>query len=432
VHRTSIAAACALLLTAASATPSASAQGITITSDRALDKLEAVAIFRDAMPTGVTVSRHGRIFVNFPRWGDKVPYTVGELKKGLTVPFPDAEINRQDDADAAHHFISVQSVVIDPDDRLWVLDTGSPLMQGTVPNGPKLVAIDLDTNKVLRTILLPPSVAGPRSYMNDVRFDLTVGASGFAYITDSSASGPNGIVVVDLATGHSWRKLDNHPSTRPDPDFIAIAEGEPMYQHQPGKPRTPFRIGADGIALSADGSRLFYCPLSGRKLYSVSTAALRNQHLTPAQVAATVRTVAPKGASDGLESDADGNVYAGDYETDSIHIIAPDGTLKLLTHDPTLLWPDTLSLADDGYLYVTSNQLERQPIFHDGSDFRVKPYLLFRVRVDARPVRLTHTPAKPAARQAIAGDGQNTKQDSKPETKPDPKPAPEGDTSQPH
>jgi sugar lactone lactonase YvrE len=389
VHVKYISAACATVAAALLLVPTATpAQGIRITSDKPLDKLEAVAIFRDAMPTGVTVSRQGRIFVNFPRWGDKVPFTVAEIKQGLPVAFPDAEINRQDEGDAAHHFLSVQSVVIDAEDRLWVLDTGSPLMKGTVPNGPKLVAIDLTTNKVIRTILLPPAVAGPKSYMNDVRFDLSVGTAGFAYITDSSSEGPNGIVVVDLATGHSWRKLDNHPSTRPEPDFIAIVEGQPMYKHEPGKPRTPFAAGADGIALSPDGSRLFYCPLSSRKLYSVSTAALRNEHLPAAQVAATVRLVAGKGASDGLESDMAGNVYAGDYETDSIHIVAPDGSLKLLTHDPTLLWPDTMSLADDGYLYVTSNQLERQAIFHDGSDFREKPYLLFRVKVDAKPVRL--------------------------------------------
>ena len=31
------------------------------------------------MPTGVTVAKGGRIFVNFPRWGDDVPFTVGEI-----------------------------------------------------------------------------------------------------------------------------------------------------------------------------------------------------------------------------------------------------------------------------------------------------------------------------------------------------------------
>ncbi len=57
-------------------------------------KLEAVAAFDGAMPTGVTVSRTGRMFVNFPRWGDPVEFTVAEVKDGKPVPFPNAEINR--------------------------------------------------------------------------------------------------------------------------------------------------------------------------------------------------------------------------------------------------------------------------------------------------------------------------------------------------
>ncbi len=47
-----------------------------------------------------------------------------------------------------------------------------------------------------------------------------------------------------------------------------------------------------------------------------------------------------------------------------------------------------LSLADDDYLYCTSNQLHVQVRPHQGQDLREKPYRLFRVRVDAHPVRL--------------------------------------------
>ncbi len=42
-----------------------------ITADQTLRKIETVAKFSDAMPTGVAVSAEGRIFVNYPRWGDK-------------------------------------------------------------------------------------------------------------------------------------------------------------------------------------------------------------------------------------------------------------------------------------------------------------------------------------------------------------------------
>ena len=43
-------------------------------TDESLGVLEAVAYFNGPMPTGVTVSHRGRIFVNFPKWGDDVQY----------------------------------------------------------------------------------------------------------------------------------------------------------------------------------------------------------------------------------------------------------------------------------------------------------------------------------------------------------------------
>lgn len=53
---------------------------------------EVVDLFFGAMPTGVTVSRHGRKFVCFPRLGDNVPFTVAELRDGKPVPYPNAEV----------------------------------------------------------------------------------------------------------------------------------------------------------------------------------------------------------------------------------------------------------------------------------------------------------------------------------------------------
>jgi sugar lactone lactonase YvrE len=120
----------------------------------------------------------------------------------------------------------------------------------------------------------------------------------------------------------------------------------------------------------------------------VSTAALRDRSMSDDQVAATFLTMVAKGPSDGLESEAAGNAYAGDYESNSIEKIAPDGKITTIVHDPRLLWPDTMSLADDGYLYVTANQLHRQPTMHDGQDLRHKPYVLFRIKTDSHRISL--------------------------------------------
>ena len=331
------------------------------------------------------------------------------------------------------HFVSVQSVVVDADDRLWALDTGAPLLKNIVPGGPKLVCIDLTTNKVVRTILLPPESAGINSYMNDVRFDLRVGEDGpqdpqtmigsrpapnpnapppdpsypiaertagsangsagsfrgTAYITDSSGEGPNAIVVVDLATGKSFRRLKQHVSTLGEPGFLMYAEGRPVYKTEPGKPAEPVLFAADSLAISADGDEIYYCPISSTKLYAASTKALRDRKQSDAQVASTVHIVTGKMPSDGLESDTAGNVYMTDPVTNSIHRFnTKTGLTETIVQDPRLLWPDTMSLAGDGYLYVTANQLHRQPTMHNGKDLRQKPYQLFRIKVDAQPIRL--------------------------------------------
>ena len=340
------------------------AQAPQLATDKTVGTLEVVATFNGPMPTGVTVARNNRIFVNFPRWGDDVPFTVAEMVNGKAVAYPNEAVNDwpgrnkpnpnafMDEAANQTHFVNVQSVVVDPANRLWVLDTGAPKLKNIVTGGPKLVCIDLATNKIVKTILLPPETAGTNSYMNDVRFDLTVGQHGAqdpqtmigshaapdankpapdpshpiaertpghdgpsadgifgtAYITDSSSMGPNAIIVVDLATGKSFRRLNQHISTQGEPGFVMFAEGQPVYQTDPGKPAEPNLFAADGIAISADGKELYYCPISGTKLYGVSTAMLRDRSKSDADVASTVRIVTGKMPSDGLESDQAGNI----------------------------------------------------------------------------------------------------------------------------
>lgn len=361
-------------------------------TDESLGALEPVAYFNGAMPTGVTVSHKGRIFVNFPKWGDDVSFTVAEIRKGETVAYPDESINQTNPADQAAALVSVQSVVVDPVDRLWILDTGSPLFQPTKYGGPKLVCVDLKTDQVIKKILFPQDVALPTTYLNDIRFDLRRGSEGMAFITDSAQKGSNGIIVVDLASEQSWRRLHDHPSVKPEglQTFLPIVEGRPFLEQQPdGSVKHGASMGSDGIAINADGTRLYYCPLGSRKLYSVDTNALSDQSLKEQEVGATVIDEGDRGgASDGLESDSAGNIYSTNYEHNAILRRSPDKRWETLTHEPRLLWPDTLSLATDGYLYVTANQLHRQARFHKGKDLRRKPYSLFRIRVDSQPVLL--------------------------------------------
>ena len=378
-----------LLSTVSFVSPAYSQSQQNLPQEKTVGRIESVASFYGAMPTGVTVSQGGRIFVNFPRWGDKVDYTVAEVRNGKTVAYPNAQINRPNTSNQSESFISVQSVVVDPQDRLWILDTGSIEFGPTSYGGPKLIGVDLKTNRIFKKILFPQEVALTTTYLNDIRFDLRRGKAGIAFITDSSSNGANGIIVVDLDSGKSWRKLNDHPSTKAEPNFLPLVEGQPVMNRPSDRPPTPLKIGSDGIAISADGERLFYCPLAGRRLYSVSVDALANEQLSDEQVAKTVVDEGDKGGgSDGLESDAENRVYLTNYEHNVILRRSPDGMYETIVHDPRVLWPDTLSVADDGYLYFIANQLHRQPQYQQGKDLREKPYSLFRTRIDAEPVLL--------------------------------------------
>ncbi len=351
--------------------------------------LQTVASFSGATPIGVTVSRTGRIFMSFPRAFDVGPYDVAEIKNGQPVPYPNAALNRLSSLPLGQRLFSVQGLTVDASDHLWLLDTGIYKTKPTSLGGPKLVCVDLQTNKVVKAIIFPRAVAGPNAYLNDVRVNLQIGTAGTAFITDSSEKGPNGLVVVDLATGASRRRLNNDPSTKAEPGFTPVVEGQPLLKRLPGKPPMHDKTGADGITLTPDGKYVYYCPNEGHHFYRVSAAALADAAQTDAQVKATVENLGDKSfASDGIEADSEGYIYLTDYEHNAVKRRSPTGQYETMVSGPNIIWPDSIAFGPDGYMYFTADQLNRQAKYHDGKDLRQKPIPLYRVDVGSQPVML--------------------------------------------
>ncbi|NBD28374.1 L-dopachrome tautomerase-related protein [Paenibacillus glycinis] len=348
-------------------------------------KIELVYTFHGPMPTGVSVSENGRIFICFPKWGDDVKFTVAEIVEGQLQPYPNLETNLITPLNITKSFISVQSVIADGRGTLWVLDTAAPNFSEPIKGGAKLVAVDLKTNTIRKVYSFDEDVVLPTTYLNDVRFDFRVGTSGYAYITDSSSKGPGAIIVVNLENGNAFRRLNGANSTSPDPYFLPKVEGEILMNRNTDGLTSPFRTASDGLAISPDGKMLFFCPLTSRHLYSISAEALRDRTIPDIKLSYDVKYWGEKGASDGMITDAKGNVYAGDYENDSIRKIWPNGIMETIAHDPRILWPDTFSIGPDHHLYVIVNQLHRQARFHYGKDLRQKPYSLLRIKIDELP-----------------------------------------------
>ena len=331
--------------------------------------LEEVANFPNQQVTGVTLSKGGRIFVNFPDWSHDHTISVAELIDGQPKAFPNEEWNKP--GPPATHFVCVQSVVVDGNDALWVLDPAAPKMQDPVPGGPKLIKIDLKANQVGQTIPFGEAIAPKKSYLNDVRIDTTTGT---AYITDS---GKGAIVVVDLKTGKARRLLDGHPSTQGEPGFKLVVDGRELIDQQK---KSPPQINADGIALDLKNDYLYYHALSGHTLYRLKGHYLRDASLSRGDLQSRVEKVAQTPPPDGMIEAPDGSIYLTDIEDSAIVRWNPAASeVSQVFQDKRLSWPDTLSWGPDGALYVTCSQIQNSPRFNGGADARTKPYRLFKV-----------------------------------------------------
>ena len=298
--------------------------------------------FYDQWPIGLSISSTNRTFVCYTR-GDYA-YTLGEVvNKTAEAPYPSAGLNLDPSAlsmtmngimfgsNNSTGLISVQALYITPasgnrSETLWVLDTGRPSITNSttgavtmpygVPGGPKLVGIDLSTDQVTDTYTFPSNVHYPDSYMNDLRFDfrpnVTSSGGGVAYIVDSSNEDRTGFIMLDLATGESWRRLTQDPSTLRVNRAVASYQNLVLYQTTPGMPVGNLQEGLDGEQLSIDGETMFYSPLDSDYLYSIPTSYLleRDSPLREQAAANNVHNLGQRGGmANGFEGDSNGLIY---------------------------------------------------------------------------------------------------------------------------
>lgn len=310
--------------------------------------------------TGVAVTPEGRVFANYPRWSPEVPMSVVEVQaNGTPAAYPDEAWNSwSPGADPAATFVCVQSVVADDRGFLWVLDPANAWFQGVVPGGAKLVQIDPASDEVMQTIFFDSDVAPAGSYLNDVRIDHRHGA---AYITDSGAGA---LIVVDLETRQSRRLLDDHPSTSAEDVVLTIGGSEWLLPNSAAP-----QVHSDGIAYDAANDAVYYQALTGRTLYRVAGAALRDPAVDDTALAASVETVAQSGSSDGLLWDRKDGVFISAIEEDAVKRWSPEGGVATIFADPRIAWPDSFALGPGGALYVTTSQIHRGP--NPGEPYRI-------------------------------------------------------------
>lgn len=397
-------------------TPASATDDQLLTDPVGIDPaLEIAHLYHAQWPTGIAVSSSGRKFSCYPAGldrdntndGTNQRFAVAELtSNNAETPYPNFRINNPPGGaidysktpavtkGLSEYFLGVQAVVVDYEDTLWVLDTGrattlNDIAAAASPGGTKLIVIDLATDQVTRTYIFAPDVALPFSYFDNVRIDLQ---NNFAFISDS-AGGQDAIIVLDLTSGDAWRTLQNDRSVSPTYGFVPFVWGDSQYQVTRDAAGTPdgatfINFGVGGIALSPTLDTLYYSKIAGRNLYAIPTALLRNRNTTQAELVAYVRDLGEKGFSEGMTTASDGRVYLGQAEQDGCAVYDPRTQLvELFVHDKRINFCYSFSVTVDGYIYFTVNQLNYSPLASFGQERRVRPFVLFRVKLPGDAVK---------------------------------------------
>lgn len=297
--------------------------------------MEQVTSFKGIQVTGITISEGGRMFVNFPRWRDRVAFSVAEvMNDGSHKQYPNKEMNLWENGQeiSSDKFICVQSVVAFAD-KLYVLDTKNPSMK-RILDVPTIFVFDLNTNDLEKSYTLADSTK-ETSYTNDLRVD---DKNGKIYITDSGAPG---LIVVDIESGENYRMLDDHKFTTAEVNHINA--GGRGYDGT---------IHSDGIALDRKNDILYFHALTGYTLYGIPTSQLLSREVDEEKIF-SMKTPAP----DGMIIDDKGNLYMGDLEKSAVVYLTPDRKeIHTLVEGGDISWPDTFTIYE-GELYFTNSRI---------------------------------------------------------------------------
>lgn len=304
----------------------------------------------DWLCNAVGLTSTGRLFVGLPRWPgfENTPSIAEVLADGRIKPFPGGAWNKWTPGKpSAKALVNINTIHVFDDDTLWAIDQGQDAGPQGINPGQKILQFDTRNGELLRSITLPPRVLPAGGNLNDLRLD-----SEHAYLTDS---GLGAIIIVNLRTGASLRRLDAHPSTKMSPERRPLGEQGRPLQKSDGSDN---QVHSDPIEISPDGKWLYYQPLTG-PLWRVPTESLRDTQMTDKALGEKVEFVYDTGALTGTAIDSAGNLYLGEYDKPRITVLSPDGTLRVLAQDPRLWNPDAMIISNQRELYIPVPQSAR-------------------------------------------------------------------------
>jgi hypothetical protein len=326
-----------------------------------VDNLITVAQW-DERPGNVTVTDNGTVFSTVHPLGSPSSQVLKIIDTKTTAPFPSKSWQKQPGEMATENkFDTPLGIVHDSQNNIWIIDMG--LTFGKT----RLFSFNSITGNKIFELTFPENVAPKGSFIQDLAVD---DINGFVYLADISNPG---ILVVDV-NKKSVRRLEQHKSFLSE-DVSMIIDSKLIYFGG-----QPARVAVNPITLSADKKTLFYGAMNGKSWYSLDTKAVRD-NLSDEAIQKTIRKSSDKPISDGVATDEIGNHYFTNINEHGIDVWnSKTKKLTPLIRDQRLDWTDNVALSNDGYIYVTVNQLYKTPAFTGAADSGVTPYFIYKIK----------------------------------------------------
>nr|WP_249211904.1 L-dopachrome tautomerase-related protein [Gluconobacter cerinus] len=325
--------------------------------------------------SGVAVTPDNAIFLGLPRFpGNEATFSVGRIEPNGTLrPFPGGRWNEwRNGRDGTSAFVMVNAVHVFADGTLWVVDQGAPPGKTPAPGAQKLVQINAVDGSILRVVRFAEKFMPPQAQFNDLRIHGDI-----LFVTDS---GIGGIIIHNLQTGRTRRRLSAQPAVRKDNSHVHRgSEGHALRDPQGHLPI----VQSDDIEVDATGTWLYFSVPAG-PLKKIRVSDLLDEEKSDIDLNNLVMVVAEIPSIGGTCIDSMGNFYLSDVENHQIIVLAPDGKRSTLVQDPRLISPDALFIDRQRRLYIPCPQLEKLPIFNSGKNDTRPPFLVLSMPLPER------------------------------------------------
>ncbi|MEM8908360.1 MAG: L-dopachrome tautomerase-related protein [Bacteroidota bacterium] len=321
--------------------------------------LEVVATL-ETRPGNVAVSPDGRVFTTMHPLGNAKFQLIEITGEDSYALFPNAAYQKTTTTPSMQQFDTPLGIRIDQNNVLWMIDIGLNL--GIT----RLFAFDINTRKEVFRFDFPESIAPKSSFVQDLAVDEQ---NGWIYLADIANPG---ILALNTQTKAIRRFADETVQAE---KIDMVIDGQLIYFGG-----APASVAVNPITLSADRNTLYYGAMNGTTWYQVPATLFRTGK-TNYEISNAIKIAGPKPVSDGAATSATGHHYFTNIQHHGIDVLTPDGDLKPVYRNKQIDWPDNVALGQQGWLYLTVNQLHKTPAFTGDGDQGKAPFYIYRVKL---------------------------------------------------